>query len=267
MQYASHAGADADLTSLDFYVPPADRAGCTNRPIVVWVHGGGWTSGDKGEYMPDKVALFNGAGYLFASVNYRLTDPTLATPAPQYPVHDDDVATAIAWLIDHASDYGGDPHKVAVLGHSAGGGIVAAVTTDARYLQAHGATLDSVSCAGSMDGEGYDVVAGASTSPAGVQTIYRDAFGTDPAVWEDASPIRHVATGIGIPRYFIAARGADWRFQQHLAFIDALRAADIPTTVLDATLLEHADLTTALGSPSDTVVTPALMDFLGGCFT
>ena len=71
----------------------------------------------------------------------------------------------------------------------------------------------------------------------------------------------------GIPRYFIAARGIDWRLAQHVAFDEALQEAHVPVTVLDATSLEHADLTTAVGAPDDTTVTPALMDFLTGCFT
>ena len=234
--------------------------------MVVWVHGGGWAGGDKSEFMTDKVPLFNGAGYVFASVNYRLTDTDSVPPAPQYPVHNQDTADAIAWLIHHAAEIGGDAKHVAMLGHSAGGGIVAAVTTDDRYLGQDSLQLDAVVCAGSMDGEGYDVVAGATTSPPEWQTVYTDAFGTDPKVWADASPINHVAAGKGIPRYFVAARGSDWRSAQHQAFIDALQKAGVATTVLDATELEHADLTTLVGAAGDTLVTPALMDFLGGCF-
>jgi arylformamidase len=264
--YASYPNVEPNLTSLDVYAPPAGDRGCTRRPMVVWVHGGGWTSGDKSEYMADKAALFNGAGYVFASVNYRLTDKTSVPPAPQHPVHDQDTADAVAWLIHHAEDIGADPDHVALFGHSAGGGITAAVVTDATYLGQRGLPLAAVDCAGSMDGEGYDIVAGATTAPPEVQVGYRNAFGPDPTVWDQASPIRHVAPNTGIPAFFVAARGSDWRFAQHLAFIAALRSAGVPTTVLDATALEHADLTTQIGSPGDTVVTPALMSFLTGCF-
>ena len=266
VQYASYSGVAPNLTSLDVYIPPAGHHGCSGRPIVVWVHGGGWTEGDKTEYMTDKIPLFNGAGYVFASLNYRLTNAELASPAPQYPVHNQDTADAIAWLVHHAEEIGGDARRVAVLGHSASGGIVAAVTTDERYLGKDNLKLDSVICAGSMDGEGYDVVAGATTAPPDWRPTYTNAFGTDPTVWEQASPIRYVAAGKGIPRYFVAARGDDWRFAQHLAFIEALQHAGVPTTVLDATELEHDDLTTLVGAPGDTIVTPALVDFLGGCF-
>ena len=265
--YASYANTDPNLTSLDVYAPPADDHGCTGRPIVVWVHGGGWTGGDKTEYMADKVSFFNGQGYVFASVNYRLTDKSLPIPAPQHPVHDQDTADAVTWLVRNAASFGGDPSRVALFGHSAGGGIVAAISTDARYLGTNGLPLNTVACAGSMDGEGYDIVAGATTSPPDVQVGYRNAFGPDANVWAEASPIRHVAASTGIPSFLIAARGSDWRFAQHLAFISALRAAGVPTTVLDANALEHADLTTQIGAPGDTLVTTAVKSFLTGCFT
>jgi acetyl esterase/lipase len=96
-QYAVHDGIDANLNSLDIYLPPAgEDDDCSGRPLVVWVHGGGWHEGDKTDGIGDKVRLFTGAGYAFASINYRLTDITLEPPAPQYPVHDQDTADAVA---------------------------------------------------------------------------------------------------------------------------------------------------------------------------
>ena len=85
--YRTVPGVDPNLTSVDVYTPlAADGGGCTDRPLVVWVHGGGWAGGDKSEFMDDKVPLFNGAGFVFASVNYRITehlaDPTIA-PVPR----------------------------------------------------------------------------------------------------------------------------------------------------------------------------------------
>jgi acetyl esterase/lipase len=265
--YAAHTGVDPNLTSLDVYTPPADTGGCSNRPLVVWVHGGGWTDGDKSEYMTDKVKLFNGAGYVFASINYRLTVRKLDPPAPQWPVHDQDAADALAWLVHHADEIGADPHRIAVLGHSAGGGIVAALSTDERYLDRSDLPLDTVRCAGGLDGEGYDVTAGATTSPPDVQAGYRDVFGTDPAHWQEASPIRHVAASKGIPAFFFAARGDDWRLNTQAAFIDALRKAGVTTTVIDARALEHIDLTTQVGAAGDTVLTPPLMHFLHACLS
>jgi acetyl esterase/lipase len=264
-RYATPPGVDPSLTSLDVYQPTAQQAGCGDRPLVVWIHGGGWTGGDKTEYMPDKVRLFTDAGDVFASINYRLTDKTAVPPAPRWPVHDQDAADAIAWLVAHAGALGVDPTRIAVIGHSAGGGITSAVATDARYLGASSLPLTTIRCAGSLDGEGYDITAGATTADPAVQQGYRNAFGTDPAAWQAASPIVHVAPGKGIPSFFVAARGDAWRLGQHQAFIAALRAAAVPTTVLDASSLQHADLSVDLGAPDDTVLTPAVMSFLSGC--
>jgi arylformamidase len=266
VRYASPAGVDPNLTSLDVFTPPAVDGSCADRPLVVWVHGGGWTSGDKTEYVEDKVALFNGAGYVFASVNYRLTDKAAVPPAPQHPVHDQDTADAVAWLVEHAAEIGVDPDQVAIVGHSAGGGIVSAIATDPAYLGAHGLAIEAIDCAASMDGEGYDVVFGATGAPVEVQTGYRNVFGNDPVVWEQASPINHIVAGAGIADFFVAARGTDWRLSQHLRFLEALDTAGVPTVVLDSRSLEHADLATDIGAPDDTVVTPALLEFLGACF-
>ncbi len=264
--YTSTPGTDPNRTSLDVHTPADGGDQCTRRPLVVWVHGGGWTGGDKSEYMTDKIKVFNDAGYVFASINYRLTDTTVLPPSPQYPVHNADAVSAIAWLVGHGAELGIDTGRVAVLGHSAGGGITAALAVDARLLGAHNLPLATITCAASMDGEGYDITAGATTAPEGWRPTYTNAFGTDPAVWADASPINHVGPGLGIGRFFIAARGVDWRVEQHLAFIKALRSAGVSVTVLDSRALEHADLATVVGHPGDTLVTPALMGFLGACF-
>lgn len=264
--YTTYPGTDPNLTSLDVYLPAADAHGCLDRPLVVWVHGGAWTGGDKSEYMADKVRLFNDAGYVFASVNYRLTNPDTTPPTPRHPVHDQDTADALAWLVGHAEEIGVDRSRIALLGHSAGGGIVAAITTDEQYLAAHGLGLGTVRCAGSMDGEGYDITVGANHPEPAVQKVYRDAFGDDPATWVSASPLNHIAAGKHIPDYFVAARGGAIRLDLHAEFVTALRNAGVRTTVLDARELEHADLAVDVGAPDDTVVTPAVMGFLTECF-
>ena len=264
-RYATHEGVDANLNSLDVYRPPADDDGCSDRPLVVWVHGGSWKGGDKQDDIASKVAVFTGAGYAVASVNYRLTDDTVEPPTPQYPVHDVDAADAIAWLVAHAPEVGVDVDRIAVLGYSAGGGIVGAIATDESYLGAHDLKLDAIRCAGSIDGEGFDVPYGATHPDPRVQDNYTDVFGDDPARWEGASPIHHVAAGKGIPDYFVAARGPEGRMYEHNELIDGLRAAGVPVTVFDAQALAHDTVATNI-KPGDTTITPHLLDFLAGCF-
>jgi acetyl esterase/lipase len=264
-RYATHDGVDANLNSLDVWRPPADERGCADRPLVVWVHGGSWTGGDKTDDIQTKVDLFTAAGYAVASVNYRLTNDTVEPPTPQYPVHNVDAADALAYLVAHGPELGVDVDRIAVLGYSAGGGIVGAVATDESYLEAHDLKLGSLRCAASIDGEGFDVPYGATHPDPRVHGPYTDIFGDDPAGWEGASPVHHVAAGKGIPAYFVAARGPEGRMYEHNELIATLRSAGVPVTVFDAQALDHDTVAKNI-KPGDTTISPSLMEFLEQCF-
>ena len=254
--YASVTGVDPGLLSLDVYPP---THGCP-APVVVWVHGGGWRAGDKSNQMADKVRLWRDAGYTVVSANYRLTDPA-RTPTVRYPMHDEDVAAAVAWVHGHIADFGGHPDRIALLGHSAGAQIVAGVGIDERFLGAHGLGLDAVRCVGALDTEGYDVTAMASTG----NPVYRAAFGDDPATWVDASPIVHVEPGKDIPGFLVVERGTPRRRRAVEAFATRLRGAGVATTLMDVGSLSHAEVNAAIGRPGDAVMTPPLAAFLAEC--
>lgn len=261
--YESIPGVAPRATSLDVYAPAA-RGTCAPAPVVVWVHGGGWVKGDKRNNMADKVRLWNGQGYVVVSVNYRLSDPRNPSSV-HYPSHNQDVASALAWIHAHIAAYGGNPQKLALLGHSAGGGIVAALSTDERYLGAHGLGLDTIDCVGNLDTEGYDVAAKAARNDRGSR-LYRFVFGTDPAVQADASPINHVAPGKHIPRSLVVERGEPRRRAIAEQFAAKLRSAGVSVTMLDAASLTHGQVNTNIGAAGDTVMTPAITSFLRTCF-
>ena len=252
---------------LDLYTPagPADA----KRPVVVWVHGGAWAFGDKANGMDVKVPYFNGLGYVLASVDYRLSPPPEAMPASDrvmYPLHEQDVAAALAWIHRHVAEHGGDPERVAVLGHSAGAHLTALVATDPAFLQAHGLPLSSVRCVGTFDTDGYDIPE-LMAAPTGDQAvIYTNAFGDDPAVWEAASPMSHVASGGGIGAFLIAKRGGPARQADQVAFHDALVGAGVTATIVDATPLSHDEVNDHIGVPGETIMTPPITEFLAGCF-
>jgi acetyl esterase/lipase len=259
VHYETVPGVAPRLTSLDVYPM---RAGC-DAPVLVWVHGGGWQTGDKANQVRDKARLAAEHGWVLVSVNYRLTDPASPTPVV-YPTHNEDVAAAIAWVHDHVADDGGDPSRIAILGHSAGAQIVASIATDERYLEAHGLGLSDLRCAGALDTEGFDV---ASRATRGLgAALYRAAFGDDPATWSDASPLLHVASGKGIPSFLVVERGTATRRAAQQRFADALRAAGVAVTVLDAGTLTHGQVNSRIGAAGDTVMTPPLVTFLSGCF-
>lgn len=114
---------------LDVYLPNAQSSDA-RRPAVVQIHGGAWVFGDKGTQGLPLLTHLAKNGWVGFNVNYRLS------PAATFPDHLVDVKRAIAWIREHADDYGVDPDFIAVTGGSAGGhlaALVALTAGDPRY--------------------------------------------------------------------------------------------------------------------------------------
>lgn len=264
LRYRSTPGVAADLQSLDLYLPTRPEA-CGAAPLVVYIHGGGFSVGDKANKITDKRTLFTGEGWVFASINYRLS-PRPASDDPDrvmHPDHSEDVAAAIAWLLDRADTYEIDPRRIVVMGHSAGAFLAALATTDPSYLAAAGVDLDQVRCAVPLDTR-YDVVAEAATS-ASARAMYTNAFGSDPAVWAEVSPVNQAVAKRGMPDFFIVVQGTAARIGASHDFAAAVRRGQSEATVLDARPLDHEGVNAAVGQAGDTKVTPPLMSFLRRC--
>jgi hypothetical protein len=140
---------------------------------------------------------------------------------------------------------------------------VANVATDPQFLAAHDLTLDDLACVAPLDTEGFDVT---RQGQLGTQ-LYLDAFGTDPQVWADASALNHVARGTGIPPHLLVRRGTLVRQRVLDAYANALTAAGVPVTIVDARGLSHNQVNTEIGASGDTVMTPAVTSFLTACFS
>ncbi len=261
LAYADVEGVEANLLALDVY-EPGWTSPCGPVPVLIWVHGGGWRQGDKANRMADKVDLARELGWVLVSVNYRLSEPGPdGAPLVTYPTHNRDVADAVAWTEREIAAYGGDPTRLTLLGHSAGAGIVSSVAVDPRYLADAGVSDDAVDCVASLDTEAYDVAAQVRSGSA----VYRNAFGDDPAVWAEASPLTHVTADRPLPAFLVVVQDRPARRELNQRFVDAVTAAGGDATLVAATGLGHEGINAAVGAEGDTIVTPALVDFLDSC--
>jgi arylformamidase len=259
--YITRPGVDQRLTSLDVY----PVLGPCPSPTLVWVHGGGWTVGDKANQMTEKIRWANGLGYTLVSVNYRLTADGLPTPV-RYPDHNDDVAAAIRWLEANGSALGADTNRMALMGHSAGAAIVASVATDMTHLKKVTDAPSPIDCFVSVDTEGYDVVRVLSDARPGSENdrIYRAVFGADPAGWVGSSPITHVSE---TPSALLLTRGTRDRRDATSAFSSAMKRAGASVEVQSFVGLDHLEINSVIGSATDRKVTPVVTAFLQGCLS
>jgi acetyl esterase/lipase len=266
--YATVEGVDPNLLSLDLSVP----ATCEPVPVVVWVHGGGWQAGDKGNAgVADKRELLNDAGYAFAAVNYRLSPDPVALDDPDrvtYPTHEQDVADALAYLDEHAEELHVDAGRIGLLGHSAGASIVSLLGTDESFLEGAGLDHEQLACTASLDTQAYDVitiasVGGSAGGSAGV--LYQNAFTAEPEVWAAASPVNQI-DGDEAP-FLVVARGPAPRVEGARGFADLLDDSGVDATFLDANPYSHEDVSRQLGAEGDEVVTPAVLDLFAGCLS
>lgn len=177
---------------LDVGIPPGDGP----FPVAILVHGGGWSGGSKsGSDKPGNGGditpwfdTFTAAGCVWFSIDYRFA------PEHRWPAQLEDTLTAIRWVKAHAADYRGDPSRIVIVGHSAGGHIAlhAAVVApeDARVQAAIGyAPVSDLE----FDAE---VRGGASTSLQKLFNIPRDLTPESRAVLQAGSPGRHIRPGL-----------------------------------------------------------------------
>lgn len=244
---------------LDIYAPE----GAKNLPVMFWIHGGGWQTGDKSD-VALKPKIFTGRDFVFVSTNYRLL------PEVDMDTLIRDVARSLGWVHQNIAGHGGDPKRILVGGHSAGAQLAAILCTDDRYLKEQGVTFDVLKGCLPVDGDTYDIpkivmmtefrqaLYGGTMPTFG----HRQKFGNDPKKHVDFSAVTHVAQGKGIPPFLILyfPGNPETRAQaQRLG--EVLKAAEIPVTLFGKSDSNHSRLNNDLGQPGDPT-TEALYQFL-----
>jgi arylformamidase len=244
---------------LDVYSPKDAK----NAPVVFWIHGGGWQTGDKQDVQV-KPQFFMERGFVFVSTNYRLL------PEVEIEIIFADVARSIRWVHEHIAEHGGDPTRLLVMGHSAGAQLAALVSIDERYLKTQGLSLAIIKGCVPVDGDTYDVPAIIETAETrrrvhGLPQAkfgHREKFGNDEAKHRDFSAVTHVAKDKGIPPFLVlyVADHPDVNAQaQRLG--NALKEAEMPVTLFGGKETTHNKINADLGLPDDPA-SKALLDFL-----
>lgn len=248
-----------DLEKLDIYAPE----GAKNLPVVFWIHGGGWQVGDKSQ-VEHKPQAFADKGFVFVSTNYRLL------PKVDMDTLIRDVAEAVRWVHDHIADYGGDPNRLLVMGHSAGAQLAALISIDERYLKAEGLSLSMIKGCVPVDGDTYDIPAIIETAETRRRVHgqpqakfgHREKFGNDPAKHRDFSAVTHVAKGKGIPPFlilYVADHPDNSAQAQRLAA--ALKESGVPVKLFGGKETNHNRLNDRLGLADDEA-TKAVYEFV-----
>jgi acetyl esterase/lipase len=170
------AYGDNHRQHLDVYVPDNLKS---PAGVIVFFYGGRWEKGSKDDYRFAGQA-FASKGYITVIADYRLY------PEVYFPAFMDDAAQAFAWTHANISQYGGDPAKLFVAGHSAGAYIAIMLTVNDRYLKGAGANRAWIKGAIGMAGP-YDFLPFADSDIKAIFSKEKDA---------DTQPINFVAPGL-----------------------------------------------------------------------
>ena len=268
---SSEAHAQETTRNIPYASPAHERQvldvvspkGASNAPVVFWIHGGGWQTGDKSS-VQIKPQSFVDKGYVFVSTNYRLL------PEVDMETIVRDVAKSVHWVSDHIAEYGGDPKRIFIMGHSAGAQLAALVCTDDRFLKAEGVSLSSIKGCVPVDGDTFDVPAIITTaemrrlahSQPPVKNGHREKFGNDPEKHKNLSAVTHIGKGKSIPAFLIlhVAGHPDTTAQaQRLGSV--LSESGVSAKVFGAKETTHSKINEDLGVPADPS-TKALFEFM-----
>lgn len=227
-----------------------------DAPLILFIHGGGWTFGNPLSTIHYKADHFTSTGYAFASVGYRLV--------PDVRVEDqaNDIVTAIAHLQDSAANLGFDVDRIVLMGHSAGAHLAALTATDERVS---GPVLDAIAGVVLLDGAGYDVPRQMASDDTNYPELYLQAFGEDRARQHLLSPLTHVG-GRDAPDWLILhVAYRENSTQQSRLLADALEGANANASAVAVRRTSHGRMNQELGIEGD-FTTRQVDEFLARLF-
>ncbi|WP_159948235.1 alpha/beta hydrolase [Polaribacter septentrionalilitoris] len=253
------------LTSLDIYTVKESKA---LKPVVIWVHGGGWAIGDKFNGMQQKVPFFNNLGYVFVSINYRLSslqrNKTNETRI-QHPIHVNDATDALYWIYKNIHKYGGDTSNIVLIGHSAGAHLVALLGTNQKLLKERNIPIKKLKGIISLDTQAYNV-------PKAIQNLkgkrlYVNAFSNNVDSQIDASPYFQLDNYKNtVSNWLFASRGNSIRKEILNDFVNKINTKNGKTEVVTMNSYSHRDVNLLISDTSNTILSDKITQFLKSVF-
>lgn len=211
---------------LDIYRPQIQN----NYPVLMFVSGGGWTTGSK-EWIANVRAAFAAKGVGVVTVDHRLV------PEVNYAGQVEDLALAFAWLKENIATYGGDPNRIMVGGHSAGGHLIGLLATDKRYLAQVGYDVS-------------DIVGTILISPGlAVYHYAKEIIGDDDVVKADV--LSYVQAGLNSFLLLVAEDDLADVPNSTQKLADSLKAIDVPVELLTIKNRDHFNIVQYIGDVGD----------------
>jgi len=275
------SGGDTGDYQLDIYHLNERTRG--SLPVVIGIHGGAWCIGDKSltafaKYKANFFVRKNKC--LFVSINYRLSPAGFlaglgtalwSDTRVMFPNHYQDQATAIRWVYDNISSYGGNPNKLILMGHSAGAQSATLLATNHEFINAVGVPTSSIKGVICVDTEGLNVLTqitnpvadgDISDDPNDLRKVYENTFGIYPGLalhvgtlyrykdfplstygssanaiaaaetqYNRASPDQYLNTA-NIPKLMILSRGDSTRTSRQNSFYSNMVTAGVAGTYI-----------------------------------
>lgn len=246
--YHPKPGKNRSLQSLDVYAPEFASLNSPS-PVIIFMHGGGWRASDKNDPLgvhANVCKALAARGLVAVNVNYRLA------PRVKHPEPVRDAAYALRWTSENISEYQGDPEKVFLSGHSAGGHLAALIALDANYLAEVGLAVAVIKGVMGICGV-YNLAHFAGRNWMAEHLMIRAAFGNDHGSRVQASPVNHVHTDA--PPFLLLNAQEDEKLEEEADELSSLlrnKGVSAETSIISGT--NHFTILSLVGNGDDRLI-------------
>lgn len=181
-------------------------------PVVIFVHGGDWNAGNKD--------IYGFLGRNFAKNNIVTVIPNYSlSPNANYDTMAEQIAQSVQWTKDHIADYGGDEEQIFLMGHSAGGHLIALISTNPKYLN----DINIIKGVILNDAAGLDMKSYLEKRPPTNENNYDVTWTKNRENWKDASPVYFLSESVPPFLIYVGEKTYPSIKLQNQTFLNALQ--------------------------------------------